>query len=132
MNSSLRIVAIGLLSFVGFTALYGGWALMIDPSGGILNMPVDKMRFSPFDNYFIPGLILFVVLGWGSLLLLPILVKRKEKTNGFLILAGMTLSGGITVQMIMMGEINWLHHVYLIVGLTLLFLGMCAKSKAVH
>jgi hypothetical protein len=132
MNPSLRIIAIALLSFVGFTALYGGWALMIDPSGKLMNLSVEKMQFSPFEDYFIPGLILFVILGWGSLILLPILIKRKEKANGFLVLAGMTLSCWIAVQMIMMSEINWLHMVYIIVGLALLVLGIRAKSKAVN
>jgi hypothetical protein len=52
-----------LLLFLGITAIYGGYNLMVDPSGGQLQMPLGWIENTPFQNYLIPGLILFTVLG---------------------------------------------------------------------
>lgn len=62
-------VLMGLLLLLAFGALYGGGALILDPSGGILDMPVSLLAGSAFTNYLVPGLILFALFGLASLLL---------------------------------------------------------------
>jgi hypothetical protein len=59
--------AIALEVFLSGGALGGGGALMLGPRGEILPLPVSALRGSPFDTYFVPGLILFGVLGLGPL-----------------------------------------------------------------
>jgi hypothetical protein len=59
-------IALEILLSVG--ALGGGAALMLGPSGQIIPLPLSALRGSPFDTYFVPGLILFVVLGIGPVL----------------------------------------------------------------
>ena len=44
-------------------ALYGGIALVIDPTGNLLQMPLSNLEGSPFTNYLFPGLILLFLLG---------------------------------------------------------------------
>jgi hypothetical protein len=132
MKTNLKVIGVILLSFVGFTALYGGWALMIDSSGELIHLSVAKLKFSPFKDFFIPGAILFVVLGWGSLLVLPFVLNGTPKATNFLILAGVTISGWIVVQMIMLLEINWLHILYLSIGMMLITVGFKSASKTVR
>jgi hypothetical protein len=52
-----------LLLFLGISAIYGGYNLIADPSGNRLQLPSGWLELTPFPNYFIPGLILFTVLG---------------------------------------------------------------------
>jgi hypothetical protein len=52
-----------LLFFQALSAIFGGGALVLDPSGGLLQMPLELLQHSPFPNYFLPGLFLLVVLG---------------------------------------------------------------------
>jgi hypothetical protein len=127
MKFFLKALAIILLIVVGLTALYGGWALMIDPSGEILQMPVTQLKLSPFENYFVPGAILFFALGWGSILVLPAVVLGKSNSHTFLILAGAVVSGWIIAQMIMLAQINWLHVIYISIGSALIFIGVKVK-----
>lgn len=124
MKPFAKVVSTILLTFVGFTALYGGWALMIDPTGEVLQMPVAYLYLSPFKNYFIPGAILFFVLGLGTILILPAVVLGKSNSIIFLILAGVVLNLWIISQMIMLGEINWFHAIYLSIGLMLILIGV--------
>ena len=60
-------MAIALEIFLGLGAAGGGLALMAGPNGEILPIPVAALSGSPFANYFVPGAILFTILGIGPL-----------------------------------------------------------------
>lgn len=64
--TSLRWL-IGGLMFLGVSALFGGLLLVGSPSGAWLHMPLSVLRYSPFSDFLIPGLILGTVFGLGSL-----------------------------------------------------------------
>ena len=53
--------------FLSVSALGGGAALMLGPRGEILRPPMSLLERSPFDSYFLPGLVLFTVLGIGPI-----------------------------------------------------------------
>ena len=59
--------AVTLEGFLSVGALGGGAALMFGSRGQIIPLPLSALNGSPFDTYFVPGLILFSVLGLGSL-----------------------------------------------------------------
>lgn len=52
-----------LMLFQGLSGIYGGGALVLDPSGGMLGLPISLLEGSPFESYRIPGSILLLVLG---------------------------------------------------------------------
>lgn len=52
-----------LLSFLGLGAIFGGGVLIISPSGKMFGMPLSMLDNSPFNNFLIPGIILFSLLG---------------------------------------------------------------------
>jgi len=66
-------VLLFLLLFLSLGALFGGGVLIIDPSGDLFQMPVIILQNSPFNNFLIPGLFLFIVLG-----VLPPRFLKKE------------------------------------------------------
>jgi hypothetical protein len=59
--------AVSLEVFLGVGALGGGGALMLGPRGQIIPLPLSALQGSPFETYFVPGLILFCALGLGPL-----------------------------------------------------------------
>jgi hypothetical protein len=63
---------------LGVGAIVGGLMLTIDPSGGMLNMPVSLLENSPFANFFIPGMILLLVLGVFPVVIGMALLKRSH------------------------------------------------------
>lgn len=56
-----------LLLVLGITALIPGFELMLDPSGKSIGFPEGYLAGSPFNTYFIPGLLLTVFIGLLSL-----------------------------------------------------------------
>jgi hypothetical protein len=71
MNSERRRrsakTAMALEIFLSVGALFGGAALVLGPKGEIIPLPISALAGSPFDSYFVPGLILLGVLGVGPL-----------------------------------------------------------------
>lgn len=63
-----------LLFFLGINAIMGGLLLMLAPDGSLMGMTLDWLQNAPFKNYFIPGLLLFSVLGLFTLFTLVGLV----------------------------------------------------------
>lgn len=59
-----------LILFVSIGALFGGFSLISDPSGSSLKLPENYLKDSFFKDYFIPGIILFSVLGVIPLILI--------------------------------------------------------------
>jgi len=57
-------------------AIYGGINLMNDPSGDSIHLPITLLEESAFSSYLIPGIILFLLLGFFPLFLIfPLIFK---------------------------------------------------------
>jgi hypothetical protein len=67
-----------LLLLQAVSAIFGGAALALKPDGSMLELPVSWLAPSPFADYFIPGLVLFGVLGIFPLLTIYALLKRPN------------------------------------------------------
>ena len=70
-TTSLRWL-VGCLVFLCVSALFGGLMLISSPSGADspsgawYQIPLSVLRYSPFSDFLIPGLILGTVFGMGS------------------------------------------------------------------
>jgi hypothetical protein len=65
-----------LLAFLGVGAWFGGGILIVSPSSKLFGMPLSMLDKSPFADFLIPGIILFVVLGLAPCLLIFALLKK--------------------------------------------------------
>jgi len=54
---------ISLLVLLAFGALLGGGAFILAPDGHLIRMPLSNLANSPFSDFFIPGVLLFVFIG---------------------------------------------------------------------
>lgn len=63
----VAVAAMALEILLGIGALAGGAALMAGPRGEIIALPLSALAGSPFVDYFVPGAILFTILGIGPL-----------------------------------------------------------------
>jgi hypothetical protein len=123
----LLIILIILLGLLSIGALFGGIALMISPGGDLLRMPRSNLGTAPFNDFFIPGLILFSVLG----LLPAVVIFGLIKKPGWKIFESMNLLKDmhwswtfsfyvsyaviiwIQVEMIFLQTVFWVHTFYI-------------------
>jgi hypothetical protein len=105
-RSALAIVAVVLEVILGLGALGGGLALLLGPHGEILPLPVSALKGSPFDSYFVPGLILFTVLGVGPLAVALLAWRRRRWAPLLTLGVGCALLIWMAVEIALIGYAN--------------------------
>ncbi len=119
MKSLAKFITLLLLLFNAAGAFYGGFFLMMDPSGKLLHISTYRLMHSPFIDYFYPGLILFLFNGVLSLTAAIAVWKRARSGNYLVMAQGITLVGWIVIQASMLETFNELHLVMGGVGVAL-------------
>lgn len=131
MKPSARQFSLMLLLFNGISACFGGWMLMRSPDGSDLNMTVDLLNDSPFSDYLIPGIILFVFNGLLSLAIAWLTVLNVKHFEKLIMTQGAILTGWIVIQVILLQTINYLHILFGSVGLLLITLGLILYKRGI-
>jgi hypothetical protein len=109
--------------FVGVGALFGGLAGMLNPDDP-LGIPNNLLDGSPFSNFFIPSLILFVVIGLGHTFS-AITARLNSKYQGYITsIFSWALMIWIVVQCLIINTVDFLHVLYFGLGLCGAVLGM--------
>jgi len=99
----LATVAIGLEILLGIGAIGGGLALMAGPNGEVLPLPVAALSGSPFANYFVPGAILFTVIGMGPLGAAVFAWRRHPLAPLLAFAVGVALLIWLVVEIVLIG-----------------------------
>jgi hypothetical protein len=122
---AVRFALAFLLAFGALNAFAGGYYGM----SGAEDVPKEWLEGSPFDDYFIPGLVLFVVVG-GSFLAAAIAVFAKlhiARTAAFA--AGTIVLGWLAVETAIIGYVSWMQPATTIGGLLVLLLALLQPSR---
>lgn len=99
---SFYVLLTGVL-FQGLSGLAGGFGLIMDPTGSNLSIPIEWLDGSPFDSYFIPGLILFFGLGVFPTCVSYGIWSRKARAWLSALLVGFMLIIWIAVEILVIG-----------------------------
>jgi len=107
-----------LLAFIALNAFGGGYYGM----SGAETVPREWLQGSPFTDYFIPGLFLFVVVG-GSFLFASIAVFRQFRRARFIaILAAVLVLAWLAIQVSIIGYVSWMQPATTIAAIVVLIL----------
>ncbi len=117
INQFFRIFSIVLLILISTGAFAAGYSFITDPSGNGIGMSTEYLKYSPFDNYFIPGLILILCNGILSLVTLIFVLRGFRYHSLLLLFQGCLLTGWIIIQVMMVHDFNLLHLFCLLTGI---------------
>ncbi len=118
---------LGILQLlIGIGAVPAGLGLVMDPSGAGLRFDPEWLAGTPFSSFLIPGLVLMIVNGFGSLAgsVASLLGWRRAGDVGLAL--GIFLTLWIILQVYWIGLISWLQPTYFFLGLA-----ECALSISV-
>ena len=120
---------LGILQiFIGIGAVPAGIAMITDPSGSSLGMPLEMLINSPFSDFLTPGIFLLVINGIGSLLGGVASFLRYRFAGEIAAGLGTFLIMWIVTQVWWMG-VHWLHILYIIFGIVELVLGLMLRKN---
>jgi hypothetical protein len=125
----IRTVTIFLLIFNGVSALAGGSSLILDPTGKSIGMPVTILSHSPFGNFLIPGILLYVINGLSSILIAIAVIIRMRHSSYLISLQGLVSLSWIVIQVILIRSVVLLHYVYGGLAVLLIIAGILLKSR---
>lgn len=128
----MRILLLVFLALVGLSATICGILMMADPAGTHLGLSVTLLGPTPFENFFIPGVVLTVIVGGASLLALFLNLGHHLNRHKWALIAGLIISGWIVCQMVLIQAANWLHLLYLGAGLLIILLSLQLKNKRMY
>lgn len=117
------------LVVLGVSGLFGGAGLIYDPSGGAMGLPVILLSGSPFDDYLVPGLALFVVLGVLPLAVGYALHRRYRWAWPGVLAVGIAVPVWFAVQASVIGWGYPLQWAYLFLGLSILVLAVLPSVR---
>lgn len=114
-----------LLAFSALNAFGGGYYGMSGAEG----VPLELLAGSPFKNYFVPSLVLFVVVG-GSFLFAAIAVFARLPYSRFAAYGAVAVVFiWLAVQLAIIGYVSWMQPVTAITGVVILLLAWQLPKK---
>ena len=134
---------IALQFLLGLGALAGGGSLVAAPDGSLMQMPLSMLKYTPFSNFLIPGIILFTMSGIYPLAVGYSLWQKPnwrwpEMINPFKhmhwswassLASGVILLIWITTQVLMLRSIVFLHILYFVWGWVLILLTLIPEVR---
>ena len=118
-RTAIRYSLGGLLAFGALNAFGGGYYGL----SGAQGVPTEWLKGSPFPDYFVPSLLLLVVVG-GSFVMAAIAVfagLRIARLTAFA--AGLVVLGWLAAQLAIIGYVSWMQPTTAVAGVLVLVLG---------
>jgi hypothetical protein len=124
--SRVAKVALAFELILSVGAVAGGLMLMLAPRGEIIPLPLSALARSPFDTYFVPGLILFCVIGLGPLVAARLAWIRHPvaPVGAFVVGAGLLIWVAVEVAIIGYSNEPPLQAIYGILGVAILLVAI--------
>ena len=123
---SIRTLLGALFAFGALNAFAGGYYGLSGAEG----VPREWLAGSPFSDYVVPSLVLFVVVG-GALALAAIMVFRGHPlARAIACAAAAVLLVWIVVQVAIIGYVSWMQPATFAAGLLMLLLISLLPSTA--
>lgn len=146
-STTARNILISLLLFLGVSAIGGGLLLIISPSGKLLGgLPLSILEHSPFPDFLIPGVILFLILGLAPCFISFALLRKPksefaEKFNlfkdmywawSFSIYIAFALIIWIQVETIFVQGVGWLQTLYMLYAIPIIFVALLPQVRTIY
>ncbi len=127
---TVRIIAIVALALLSIGALMGAVLLIQNPTGSPMEIPQSVLQHSGFHSFLIPGILLLVSQGLLPLLVMVIAIFCRRGYGWWIGFQGCVLFGWITIEVILLRTIVWLHYVYWGLALLLIACGWALRREA--
>jgi len=124
-------MTLGILqSFIALLAIPAGWSMIFEPDGSGIGISTEILQTSPFPNFYIPGLFLFIGNGLCHLTGAVFSFKKSKLAGIIGIGLGIFLLTWIMVQVYYTaGIIHFLQPLFFVVAIVEIIFGVVIFLK---
>jgi hypothetical protein len=113
-----------LLTFGAANAIAGGYYGLAGAAG----VPVEWLRGSPFSDYFVPSVILLLVVGGSFTIAAVAVFRQSHRARGSALGAAIVVLGWMGAQIAIIGYVSWMQPVTVAAGGLILLLAWMLPS----
>lgn len=125
----MKTILLILVAFLALSTVVAALLLMSVPDGSLLSLTTDILKGSVFKDFVLPGLLLMIFVGVINLLALFYnLINHKLKYN-LSIAGGAMILVWMVIQYSIIKQAFWLDLVFVLVGLSVIFISLQLKGK---
>ncbi len=132
-----------LLIFLSIGAIYSGLILIVSPDGAKFGLDVDLLKNSEFQDFLVPGIILFLFFGLFPLIII-LGLTRKFKSKffdslnllydyhwswTFVIYLGFALIIWISVQTLIINQVHFIHTFYILLAILIISVALLPRVR---
>lgn len=117
-EKAIRFSLGALLMLVALNAFGGGYYAI----AGAPNVPVEWLEDSPFRNYFIPGLFLFIIVGGVAIFSGILVFQNHIWARKAAFFCGILILLWLAIQVSIIGYVSWMQPATTIAALIILLL----------
>ncbi|MGJ7922282.1 hypothetical protein [Neobacillus sp. LXY-4] len=118
-----------LLSIIGLGGVTCGLMLMVQPDGASIGLPLDLLKGSPFEDFFIPGIALFTVNGVTSFVGALLSFQLHRFSGIVTTVLGIAMIIWILAEMYWYGGASFLQPAMFAVGVVEIVLGLMLNAQ---
>ena len=126
----MKIIITFILFVVGITALLTGLAMMSSPDGNLVGLNFNILKSTPFKDFLIPGLLLFVLVGLVNILALFYQIIDNPKRFYWALTAGIITVIWVTSQYLIIGQLLQLDIAYFLASFILICIALQQQGKS--
>jgi hypothetical protein len=124
----MKIIQVFFLSVLCFTALAAGMVFMIHPLYPF-GLSLSPLAYTPFENYFLPGLLLTMLVGGISLVALVLQLQQLKAAFPWTLLSAIISIVWLIIQMNLLREFQWIQWVLILIGFLLIMVSLQIKHR---
>ncbi len=124
-----RHISITLLAITATAAIYGAYHFITDPTGQSLGYSVQDLQHTPFHNYLIPGWLLLIFPGMGSVVSCGLAMQEEESYTSYIMGEGAICTLFVLVQVCMIQRLTFTQIAFVFIGTALFFSGKRIRNK---
>ena len=114
---------------MALSAFVAGTMFVVEPSGRLMGMTEVTLARSPFRNYLVPGIVLFMVVGGTQAVAAWSELRRWPRAGWLSMVAGVVLAGWIAVRVAMIGLGHPMQPSLFVAGVVIAGLGWRQRPK---
>jgi hypothetical protein len=125
----MKALLLLLTSIIAITAIIGGGMMLVQPNGSSLQLSPLLLQGTPFKTFFIPGIILLLLVGGSNLIATWVIMLRRKNAFSFSLAAGIVMVIWVAAQMLFTSTFVWQQIVYLGIGILIMLTSFHLKGK---